>query len=261
MEENINNNPQQETIMVSQEGQATKHKTNREIFEQNIRDKYPDLDEEGLYKYAQESYARKKKDLSDLQESSGSLIDVLETSPDAIALFQAISLNGDFEDGLQVLDEDTLQRALERKQSGYKLSDEELEKKISTHRQNLSDRKAFKKLLEKNSAKTLKNIEDYAKNTGKTPEEVIDSLTPFLQKIHDNDIDESILNALYLDNIKNAEYERGLTDGKNGKIKESTLKGEKVSGLPRPKGFTGEEKGTEQKHREEDPFAFMVDDD
>lgn len=268
MEENILNiqEEQQPTEDATQQDPAAEQEpvqepktpTERELFEQSIREKYPDLDEEGIYKHARESYGRKKKDLYDLQESSGKVLDLLETSPDAIAFFEAISEVGDVEDALQILPEDVLQRAFERKQQGYKLSDEEKEAKISKHRDKIQSNKALKKTLEENSTKSLTEIENYAKKVGKKPEEVINDLLPFLQKIHDNQIDESILNALYLDNLKKSEYEKGLTDGRNGKIEQETLKKEKGSGLPRPKGNSGDlTKKTEKSNG--NPFDFMID--
>ena len=253
-EQMAENNTQQSTA--TQE--AAEAKTEKELFEQSIKEKYPDLDEDGIYKHARESYEKKKKDLSDLQESSGKVLDLLENSPDAIALFEAISEVGDVEDGLQIFPEDVLQRALERKKSGYKLSDEEKEEKINKHRNGISEKRALKKLLEENSSKSLKAIEDYAKKAGKKPEEVINDLTPFLQKIHDNNIDENILNALYLDNIKNSEYERGLTEGKNLKIAEEALKERKGSGLPRPKGGGEIYQEHNKKTSNGNPFDFMV---
>lgn len=254
----MENNMEEQNIASQEQPSGTK--TERELFEQSIKDKYPDLDEDGIYRHARESYGRKKKDLSDLQESSGKVLDLLESQPDAIAFFEAISEVGDVEDGLQIFPEDVLQRALERKQNGYKLSDEEKEEKINKHRNSISEKKALKKLLEENSSKSLKAIEEYAKKTGKKPEEVIDDLTPFLQKIHDNNIDESILNALYLDNIKKSEYERGLTEGRNGKISQETLKEKTVSGLPRPKGSEKIEQENNKKTSKGNPFDFMIED-
>ena len=227
--------------------------TKRELFEKRITDKYPDLDEEGIYTHAINSYDNKKKDLNELQLSSGALIDLMENNPDAIDFFQAAAETGDVEDALLVLPEDVLERALERKRGNEVLSDEEKEQKKNNHKNNIIERREFKKRLKENEPKTLQNIENYAKKRGLKPEEVVERMLPLLKKIQENDLDEEVLDSFFLSDIRSDEYNRGLTDGRNSKIEEKQLT-RKTSGLPQPNPATITDR---PKRGNGNPFAFM----
>ena len=168
--ENLENQVSPEVNGGQQTQQEENQPTTREVFEKRIRDKYPDLDEEGIYSYAMKSYDGKKKDLTDMQTASGEIIDLLENNPDSIDFFQAINETGDVEDALLSLPRDVLQRAVERIDNGEKLSDNEKEEKIIKHRENILARKNLKKTVNGNKDKSLKAIEEYAKEMGTTPE-------------------------------------------------------------------------------------------
>lgn len=229
--ENLENQVSTEINGEQQAQQEENQPTTREVFEKRIRDKYPDLDEEGIYSHAMKSYDGKKKDLTDMQTASGEIIDLLENNPDSIDFFQAINETGDVEDALLSLPRDVLQRAVERIDNGEKLSDNEKEEKIIKHRENILARKNLKKTVNGNKDKSLKAIEEYAKEMGTTPEEVIKGMQPIIDKLINNDIDKDVLNMFFYKDILNKEYNRGITEGKNKRIEDKELK-KRTSGLP-----------------------------
>lgn len=256
-ETNVEQSTQQKTENTQEETQKVQEKqpTKREVFEQRIREKYPDLDEEGIYSHAMESYDNKKKDLADMQTASGDIIDLYENSPDSMEFFQAINETGDVEDALLSLPRDVLERAIERIDSGEKLSDNEKEEKMAKHRENILARKNLKKTVEGNKDKSLREIEKYAKEIGSTPEDVIKGIQPIIEKLINNDIDKDVLDALLYEQSQKRAYERGLAEGKNSKIKEKEMK-QVGSGLPQPKGGTSIEQ-KENNRNDGNPFAFM----
>lgn len=229
--------------------------TNRQRFEERIRAKYPDIEEENLYSYAMDSYDNKKKDLQDLQTASNNLIDLMENNPDIIDFIEAISETGDVEDALMTLPNDVLERVLERKQNGYNISDNEKQEKINKHRENILSRRELKKKLKDNEPKSMQAIEQYAKQKSITPQEVLDRMLPIINKIQENDFDEDVLNIFFYKDIMNNEYNRGLADGKNSKIEQKALM-RKTSGLPQP-SEANTTKQESNKRNSKNPFAFM----
>lgn len=229
--------------------------SSRQKFEERIRSKHPDIEEENLYSYAMDSYDNKKKDLQDLQTASNNLIDLMENNPDIIDFIEAISETGDVEDALMTLPNDVLERALERKQNGYNISDNEKQEKINKYRENILSRRELKKKLKDNEPKSIRAIEQYAKQKNITPQEVLDKMLPIINKIQENDFDEDVLNIFFYKDIMSNEYNRGLADGRNNKIEQKTLT-RKTSGLPQPT----EANTTQQeanKRNSKNPFAFM----
>ncbi|MDO5759964.1 MAG: hypothetical protein Q4Q06_02940 [Bacteroidota bacterium] len=228
---------------------------NRQKFEDRIKAKYPDYDQEAIYKHAMDSYDTKKNDLSDLQKASSSIIDLMENNPDAIDFFQAISETGDVQDALLTLPEDVLEEALERKRSGIGLSDSEKQAKINKHREDILSRRELKKRLKDNEPKSLQAIEEYAKSKNITPQDVLDRMLPIINKIQENDFDEDVLNLFFYKDIMSQEYNRGLADGRNKKIEQTTIR-RSTSGLPQPTE-ANTVKQESQKRNNGNPFAFM----
>lgn len=229
--------------------------SNRQRFEERIRAKHPNIEEEKLYSYAMDSYDNKKKDLQDLQTASNNLIDLMENNPDIIDFIEAISETGDVEDALTTLPTDVLERVLERKQNGYNISDNEKQEKINKHRENILSRRELKKKLKDNEPKSMQAIEQYAKQKNITPQEVLDRMLPIINKIQENDFDEDVLNIFFYKDIMNNEYNRGLADGKNIKIEQKALT-RKTSGLPQPSEANTPKQET-NKRNSRNPFAFM----
>lgn len=233
--------------------------TNQERFLAGIREKHPDLDDEGIYGYAIDSYAKAKGRNKEYDESSARLLELLNNDDDAIAFFEAATEVGDIKDAIRGLPEDVLEDILEKKRSGYTLSDEEKENKIREYGEKVSKQRAFRKKIKDNEPKTRQSLEEFATENGLNEQEVEEMILPIIQKLSEGEIDKDLLNMIKnnrsLDEIKKKEYQRGLADGKNEKITEKTLKKEKGSGLPQPSNTKQTE---EEKENDNNPFAFIT---
>lgn len=225
-------------------GEQERPLSSREVFEKSIREKYPDLDEEGIYKHAIDSYGRKKKEIDDYAKSSGSLLDLLENNPDAMTFFEAATNLGSVEAAIKSLPKDVLQDALDTYEQT--LTEEDKEELRNNYRQKISTNKNLKKKQKENSQKTIKTIEEYAKKTNRKPEDVSDFLENIFKELSEGNISENFLNAAFIDDIRRQEYERGLTDGRNGKIQEKTLR-RQGSGLVQPQGKANAEEDPKEK--------------
>lgn len=247
----------QEPVNEEQQGAETEtpKRTKREEFESSIREKYPDLDEEGIYSHAMESYSRKKKDLSEMQSATDKIFDVMANDTPAFEFVEAIGETGDVEDALLVFPDDVLEKALERKRNGYKLDDQEKESKLEKHRKNMADRKAQQKAYEEAAPKISNSLAAYAKENNIDEDEVADFYYNTLSKLAEGEVDKQFLDMMNIDKIKEAEYQRGLLDGKNSKIEELSMKKQKGSGLVRPKNT---ETKMESKGKSGNPFGFMT---
>lgn len=228
-------------------------KSEKDKFINNIRENHPELeDEDEVYKYANDNYEKKRRDLEDLNKASGDIVDILSDNPDAIDFFQAISETGDVEDALQTFPLDVLERAVALKRDGDSSYDRD--SKIAKHRDNMLSRREFKQKMEENEPRSIANIEAYAEKNGMEPEDVVNQMLPIVQKIQENDIDEELLDMIFYETNVKKEYDRGVIDGKNAKISNVPLK-KKSSGLPQPKSNTAT--GTNEK-KTGNPFGFMT---
>lgn len=255
---------EQETQQGQQEQQTQTQETqptNKDKFFAGFKEKHPDLDEEGIYGYAIESYKDKKNKLNDYDNSSARLLDLLNNDDDAISFFEAAAETGDIRDALRGLPEDVLEDVLEKKRSGYRLSDEDKEKKVKEYGDRVAKQRAFRQKIKDNQGKTAQALEDFAKENGLTDKDMEKMVLPILEKLSEGEIDKDLLSMINnnrtLEEIKQKEYQRGLADGRNGKIEEKELKKGKGSGLPKPMGTqqTPEEESAEDRNN---PFAFMT---
>lgn len=251
---------EQETQQQVQQAQQTQPSTNKDKFFAGFKEKHPDLDEEGVYGYAINSYKDKKEKLKDYDNSSAKLLDLLNNDDDAIGFFEAAAQTGDIRDAIRGLPEDVLEDILEKKRSGYTLSDEEKENKVKEYGDRVAKQRAFRKKIKDNQSKTEKALEDFAKENGLTDKQMEDMIVPILEKLSEGEIDKDLLSMINnnrtLEEIKQKEYQRGLADGRNGKIEEKTLKKEKGSGLPKP---TGTQQAPEEENADKgNPFAFIT---
>lgn len=243
----------EETDEQEEETEQEPAQSEKDKFLKAIKDKHPDLDEEGLYRHANESYRNKKQSLEDMNTTAGEILDIIADNPDAAEFLQAISETGDPAEGLLIFPEDVLEDALEMKRNGG-ISDEDKRKKIDEHKNNVLSRRNFKQTLKENEPKSLKAIEDFAKDRKISPDKVVEKVIPILQNINENNITKEMLQMFFSEELQKEAYDKGVIDGKNSKTENVRLQ-KKSSGLPQPKA---ESATLEPKKNNGNPFAFMT---
>lgn len=226
--------PEEQNTQATEQGTEQK-KPNQEVFLASIKAKHPDFDDEAAYQYAMDNYKAKKDRNDEFEKISGKLMDVLEGDDLALDFMDAAATMG-FEVALTTLPEDVLQKALQRKQEGFELSDEDKQTKLNEYREKRKNKDVLKKKLKDNEEKTIKALGDFAKENNLSEQDLDEMVSPILQKLSEGDIDADFLamikNNKSLDKIKQDEYNRGLRDGKNQKIEEKEMKKQKGSNLP-----------------------------
>lgn len=259
-EENIPQTPIESNSQEVETKETPIPTTNRDKFFANIIAKHPEYenDEEGVFGYAIEKYGKQKSEIGKRDELETNMINILNNDGSTLDFLDAMAQLGVI-DALTTLPEDTLEEALRRIKNGYSLADEEKENK----RREMTDRnvkkRAFEQKIKDNEPKTRQALEEFATENELSEEEVEGLVLPIIQKLSEGAIDKDLLNMIKnnrsLDDIKKKEYERGLADGRNGKITEKTLKKEKGSGLPQPSNTKQTEEEEEDKNN---PFAFIT---
>lgn len=257
-EENIPQTPIEDNSQEVAQQETPISTANRDKLLASVKAKHPEYDDEGAYGYIIENYAKTKDLLNEYSEGTKNILDVLNNDDNALGFLETMADLG-LIDALTTLPDDVLDEAKTRKENGYTLSDTEKENKRRERAERAIKQRAFKNKIKDNEPKTMQSLEDFATENGLSEGEVEEMVLPIIQKLSEGEIDKDLLNMIKnnrsLDDIKKKEYERGLADGRNGKITEKTLKKEKGSGLPQPSNTKQTEEEEENKNN---PFAFIT---
>lgn len=215
--EGVNNEPTKEPVA-----------TAKAIFIKNIQDKHPDLtEEEDVYKYANDNYNDKKKELVILRTTADNLIKVMEENPDIEGFVSALcKYPNNPEIAFKQLPKEMLEKVVAEYDNPTDI--EEANNEIKTMRANRQAKAEHEQLFNSNLAESNKTIETTAKEINCKPQDVINALQAIFTDLQDGKISSEtiklIMKGAKYDKDTQENYSNGMIDGKNAKIEEKKLK-------------------------------------
>ena len=225
-------NPMQEESETPVEEEMVGGTPNRDSFMNNIREKYPDYEnDEDVYAHANKSYGNLKQGKADADMALESLSDAIENEPELAEFIRmVIKYPNDFSIALRSLPKDVLEMAIDNYDEP--IDDEEETKSLQSYRTQKQSNKDWESKFDENLNVSKERLQAVATKKGVDPSVISQAIEETLMEVFDGNISEELMETILkgrefdkkVEEVAEESREQGVLEGKNSKIEETKLK-------------------------------------
>lgn len=215
--------------------------TNKDVFLNNIKNKYPEYNEDDVYKHANNSFKQLKDDKGSMEKAVEGLLEAMDKEPLMSRLVQAlIKYPHKPSYALKVFSKEDLEEAL----ASYDepLDEEEANASLSEYKTRKKADQDYSEMFENNTRATQQYIQEVADEKGVEVETIVQVLQEYALPILDGKFSKELITALVdgkdfdkkVEQVAQESYNQGELEGKNATIEKKKLEKATDGTVPPP---------------------------